>query len=387
MLDKKKKGSLNLALRVILTEEGVDFFVKNKKPLTRFTMADGRDAYGISLKSVTPATIQHMLLIGYIAKIELSRPEFVTRRSDVMDLSKLIVFGFLYNQFDEVIFEKLLASQLIRSWNRAHPQQIIDSKTRFSRSFLEKKMAENQKAIQQIRQDVARPIQGMIQRNKDLLMEEKNTQIFLCDRYLKNLRPLVWFLLARFQGETDYRDLLSEIHQQLAHFVEKARVAEYLSLMLMEFLINAENSNIRQYAERKYQGSVALDQLQFDEALRGRVLDAMTKEGENVTLLWKLGGGKNYSIGTRNRLQISIYNKESEVFALKQSVDNQMSSRVQEHSLTEFFSSTAGGGPEMGLYYLSYLSEECRKVGIRFDSLVNEDSQTGQAVVSLNLAF
>ncbi len=387
MLDKKKKGSLDLSVRIILSEAGVDFFMKNNKPLRRFKMADGRESYGISMRSISPASLQHMLLIGYISKIEMSRPEFVSSRSDVMDLSKLIVYGFLYNQFDETVFEKILASKLIQNWNRANPQNIIDSKTSFSKSFLQKKLREKQGAVQQVRSDILRPLQGAITREGGLLMEEKNTQIFLCERYLKNLRAFVWFILSRFQGEEDYRGLLREIQEELKRFVEKARIAEYLSLMLMEFLINAENSNIRQFAEKKYQGTIAPEKLQYEEEIREKVLEAMRREGENLTLLWKLGGDKNYSIGTRNRLQIMIFNQDSEVLAFKEKVDSKMDAGIQKMSLTEFFGDDSGGSSELGLYYLSYLSEECEKVDIRLDSLVNEDPATGQAVVTFNLGF
>ena len=43
------------------------------------------------------------------------------------------------------------------------------------------------------------------------------------------------------------------------------------------------------------------------------------------------------------------------------------------------------GNTELGLYYLSYLSEECQKVGVHFESLVNQMRESNLTVITLNL--
>ena len=76
----EKKSVFNLPLKLILTEAGYTFFIRKNKKLLRFRLADNLDEYGISLEDFTPGTIQRLLLIDYVSKIEISRPEFPGRK-------------------------------------------------------------------------------------------------------------------------------------------------------------------------------------------------------------------------------------------------------------------------------------------------------------------
>ena len=52
-----------------------------------------------------------------------------------MDLSKLVVYSVLYRQYDAYIFSRVLASDVIKKWNRLNPANIIDDKTRINDSL------------------------------------------------------------------------------------------------------------------------------------------------------------------------------------------------------------------------------------------------------------
>ena len=101
----------------------------------------------LRLDEFTPATIQRLLLIDYISKIEISKPEFVTSRQETMDLSKLIVYSVLYRQYDDYIFHQILSSDVIKKWNRLNPANIIDEKTHINDNFLRSVLKKNEKII------------------------------------------------------------------------------------------------------------------------------------------------------------------------------------------------------------------------------------------------
>ena len=84
-----KKFMLDLPLKIVLTDEGASHFISRKQKLLRFKLAEGVEEYGIGLSHFSPASIQNMILVDYISKIEISMPEFVSHRQDVMDLSKI----------------------------------------------------------------------------------------------------------------------------------------------------------------------------------------------------------------------------------------------------------------------------------------------------------
>src|SRR5574344_1385100 len=131
-----KKFMLELPLKIILTEDGASNFISHKKKLLRFRLADNVDEYGISLNRFSPQSVQNMILLDYISKIEISMTEFVSSRQEVMDLSKVVVYSILYKQFDREIYAAIIQCDCVRKHNRANPAHLIDEKTKISEKQL-----------------------------------------------------------------------------------------------------------------------------------------------------------------------------------------------------------------------------------------------------------
>src|SRR5574344_1253602 len=154
MCAANKKFMLDLPLKVILTEEGASHFISRKKKLLRFRLADNVEEYGISLNHFSPISIQNMILVDYISKIEISMSEFVSSRQEIMDLSKLIVYSILYKMFDRQIFSALIKCDCVRKHNRANPSQLIDEKTQIPDKQLRNVLNAKDSVIQQARKTI-----------------------------------------------------------------------------------------------------------------------------------------------------------------------------------------------------------------------------------------
>jgi hypothetical protein len=378
----------NLPLKIILTENGINFFIKHNKKLNRFKMADEVEEYGLFLDNFSPGSLQRMCLIDYINKIEIARAEFVSKRQELMDLTKLLVFGILYKQLDAAIFKKVLDSNLIKNWNRNNPSNIIDEKTNINEGYLEKILKKNEEQIQNVKRGILSPILARINNDSNLLPEEKKIKYFICEKFLNNLRPSIWFILSRFQASKDYLLLLTEIREGVLEYLEKTIIAEYLSLMVMELVINAENTNMQKFVTRVYKNSINLESLVYDQNIRQQILTEMETKNELLYLTWKIGG-KSSSISTRNKLQVILYNRESEYRSIKQSIEDKKGINLKKKSLTDFYKEAPDSlvNTELGLYYLSYLSEACEKVNVRFDSIVNQIQKSDLTVITLSLYF
>lgn len=362
----EKKTILNLPLKIILTEVGSTFFIRQNKKLLRFRLADNVDEYGISLDDFTPATVQRLLLVDYVSKIEIARPEFVSSRQEVMDLSKLIVYTMLYKQYDQHIFSQILASDVIKKWNRLNPASIIDEKTKINDAFLQNVLKKNQEAILDAKQEILGPLYTYISKNTALLPEEKNVQLLLSEKFLSNLRPFTWFIITKFNDADGYDMILRTLRTALTEYMDKAKIAEYVSLMVMELAINAENTNLRRVSNDMYKGTVDPNSVLFDPTIRKKVIAELERRKELVSIAWKLGGNST-SIGTQGKLQITLYNKDSGYSETKESIDNKKSADLKKKSLIDFYREIPEGQEDvdLGLYYLSYLSEACEKVNIK----------------------
>lgn len=385
---QEKKPFISLPLKIVLTSDGINFFIKHNKKLQRFKMADNVEEYGISLDNFSPQSIQRMILVNYISKLELSRAEFVSKRHEIMDLSKLIVYSILYKQLDDGVFRKVINSTLIKKWNRIKPNFIIDEKTKINESYLEGIITKEPGIIQDVKREILGTLFEQIKLDNNLQPDEKAIKLYTLEKYMNTLRPFTWFILTKFKGSQEYYQLVSQIRELLKEYLEKSKIAEYLSLMIMELAINAENTNLQGYIKRTYKGTIDSNEILVNINLRNRILKEIEQLNECIYISWHVGG-KTGSIGTMNRLHITIYNRESEYRELKQSVENKKIIDLKEKSLTDFYRGVPEQemNTELGLYYLSYLSEACEKVNVRFDSIVNQLRNSDLTIITLKLSF
>lgn len=384
----ERKTLLNLPLKIILTQEGSNFFIRQNKKLLKFKLADNVEEYGISLDEFTPGSVQRLLLIDYISKIEISKPEFVSSRPETMDLSKLVVYTVLYRQYDAYIFNQILSSDVIKKWNRLNAANIIDEKTHINETFLRNVLKKNEKIIFEAKQEILSPLYTFINKNTSLLPEEKNIQLLLSEKFMNNLRPFTWFIITKFRDADGFDTILRTIRSSLTEYMDKAKIAEYISLMLMELVVAAENTNLRKEVKNMYKGTVDPNTVMFDPNIRKKVIAELERKHELVYLSWKLGGG-NTSIGTQGKLQITIYNKDDQSETVRESINDKKNADLKKKSLIDFYKEIPEGEEEtnLGMYYLSYLSEACEKVNIRFESMANQFRDSDLTVITLSFIF
>lgn len=384
MGSQERKAIISLPVKIVLTDQGTTYFIKNNKRLRKFKLADNVEEYGILLDSFTPASLQRMMLIDYVSKVEISASELVKARQEIMDISKLVTYTMMYRQYDAYIFQRLLASDVIKNWNRKNPANIIDEKTRINDAFLQNVLKEKEKEVADIKRAVLAPMLGYINRNSNLLPEEKNIQILLSEKFLNTLRPFTWFIIAKFHDSDGYDALIKEIRTGLAEYMEKAKIAEYTALNVMELASNAENANLKREAKAIFKGAIDMNAVLFDPNVRRQVLESLRRKGELVSISWKLGS-RGSSIGTQGRLHVTVYNKESEYEKMKEAFDEKKNADLKKRTLLDFYKAMpeVESNTELGLYYLSYLSEACEKVNVKFEAHVSQVAGSDLTVMTM----
>ena len=383
-----KKFIIELPLKVILTEDGASNFISHNKKLMRFRLADNVDEYGISLNKFSPQSIQSMILLDYISKIEISMSEFVSSRQEVMDLSKVVVYSLLYKQFDRDVYAALIQCECVRKHNRANPSHLIDEKTKMSERQLRSILQNKETVIQQTRRSILDPIWKAIMTNPDYSDEEKNIYLLMSEKFMNRLGLMNWYIITLFHKSDGANEMFIAIRNLLSSYMEKSKVAEYISVMVMELALNNENTNIRKEARNMYQDVEDIDALIFDPEVRAKIVAELQRNHELVFISWKLGGGST-SIGKQGRLSITLYNKDDEFQEMKDNIESAKASNTNKKSLIDFYRELPEGqeGTDLGLYYLSYLDDACKKVNVKFESLVNQFSASELTVITLNFNF
>ncbi|HAC31644.1 MAG TPA: hypothetical protein DCF70_03350 [Treponema sp.] len=383
-----KKFSLNLPLKVILTEEGASHFISHKIKLLRFRLADNIEEYGVSLNPFSPQSLQNMILVNYISKIEISMSEFVSVRQEVMDLSKVVVYSVLYKQFDRQVFADLIQTDCVRKHNRANPSQLIDERTKMSENQLRAQLSQRQPIVNLAKKEILDPIWKSVMENKDYSLEEKNIYLLMTEKFLNRLSLMNWYIITKFYKTDGFSQINLAIRHLLQVYMEKSRVAEYISILVMELALNNENTNMRKEAKIMYNGIDDTDSLIYDPEVRAKIIAELKRKHEQVFISWKLGGGSS-AIGKQGRLQITLYNKDDEFQEVKENIESKASADTNKKSLIDFYRELPEGqeSTDLGLYYLSYLDDACKKVNVKFESIVNQFSSSDLTVINLVFNF
>lgn len=383
-----KKFSLNLPLKVVLTEEGASHFISHKIKLLRFRLADNVEEYGISLNPFSPQSLQNMILVNYISKIEISMSEFVSVRQEVMDLSKVVVYSLLYKQFDRQIFADFIQTDAVQKHNRKNPTQLIDERTKMSEGQLRQILASQKTTVQLAKKEILEPVWKSIMENKEYSLEEKNIYLLMTEKFLNRLSLMNWYIITKFYKTEGFSQINITVRHLLQVYMEKSRVAEYISILVMELALNNENSNMRKEAKRMFAGIDDVDALIYDPEQREKIVAELKRNHEQVFVSWKLGGGSS-AIGKQGRLQITLYNKDDEFQEVKENIESKASADTNKKSLIDFYRELPEGqeSTDLGLYYLSYLDDACKKVNVKFESIVNQFSSSDLTVINLIFNF
>lgn len=383
-----KKFTLKLPLKVILTEEGASHFISHKMKLLRFRLADNVEEYGISLNLFSPQSLQNMILVNYISKIEISMSEFVSVRQEVMDLSKVVVYSLLYKQFDRQLFADLIQTDVVQKHNRKNPTQLIDERTKLTEVQLRQILATQQQTVQLAKKEILDPVWKSIMENKEYSLEEKNIYLLMTEKFLNRLSLMNWHIITKFYRTEGFSQINIAIRHLLQVYMEKSRVAEYISILVMELALNSENTNMRKEAKRMFAGIEDVDALIYDPEQREKIVAELKRNHELVFISWKLGGGSS-AIGKQGRLQITLYNKDDEFQEVKENIESKASADTNKKSLIDFYRELPEGqeSTDLGLYYLSYLDDACKKVNVKFESIVNQFSSSDLTVINLIFNF
>ena len=210
----------------------------------------------------------------------------------------------------------------------------------------------------------------------------------MTEKFLNKLSFFNWYIIIKFYKKDGFAEMLSSIRQIIQEYMEKSKIAEYISLMVMELALNCENANMRKEAKIMYRGIEESDMVIYDPDIRTKIIAELERKHELVFISWKLGGGST-SIGKQGRLQVTLYNKDDEFQEFKENIQNKKSADLDKRSLIDFYRELPEGqeGTDLGLYYLSYLDEACKKVNVKFESLVNQFSSSDLTVINLIFNF
>jgi hypothetical protein len=385
---EQAEKTLRLPLKLALTEVAVQYFLLRNKRLGKIRLAENTEEHGLEVKAISIRNLQTMLKLGYISLIETAHSDLLSYRSEVFDLTKLLVQALLFLRFDREIMDYALKKESFVHLRRANPSLRSDSPADIKKLLTTLESKKQEQDHQMIRNFLVTTIFKQISLSRDISKEDKEERKQLCLSYLDNLGYPAWTLIALAYTEKKDRIVLLDFAGMLRNFIRKSSVAEYLSLMLIELISYIENLNMLQFINTHYDKRLTFEQLLRSPDLRQRLVAEMEKDEERTYLTWDISYNPQSTV-SRHKLTVSIFNREFGYGRVFDEINRKANVNVVEQSLHDFIRGSASPlvDAELGLNYLSYLKDACTDLGIYFVSSVHRLPKSDLAMVNCHLHF
>lgn len=359
MLVTTRGSRFTIPTRLVLTDSGTSYFLLQKRRLQRIRMIDNSVEYGLQLRDYSASVLQKLVCENMVRKLELPVEDAVKQRQAVIDYTKLLVYGLLYRNSADRARSLVAESELARKWNSAYPRSPLLPDGVFATDATAAQVAK-----------VLRAKAPVVQRLKVVLAEQVRAQFFASDyavsaqlnreeqekitttaqRFVDEIGPELWFLWLYFVNDPASQAVAASVARMLAVSLERASVADYLALMLMELMVRIRNEHDDQTTT-----TYLVTQLSYPASRHAN----------------------------RARIHLIIATEAGRFHALKTDMDNVDSK--QRSTLEQFSKAASAGEADLGMYYMSFLQEACNRFGINFESFASGDRRAG--LVNLVLTF
>ncbi|HDQ13673.1 MAG TPA: hypothetical protein ENN41_02520 [Sediminispirochaeta sp.] len=386
-----KKPTIDLPLLLTLTEEG-EFFFNQRHRTKEYMGGAGLKAEELKLHNYSAKTLQRLIYAGYVSRIDISRADFTSKRNQLMDLAKLVAYGILLKEYSYKIAKVLKESQLIIAWNRKNPTRALNIAEIANYSRRDDSQFSNMELIGSVITAVVDEIFFINSVELESYSEEEQLLLrFKAENFLEYLNPIVWVLMARERGTKVFSHTVQVIESVVWGYLSKTNIADYLSLLVLELATLAEKS-LMEYAVKTYlQGRVDMEYFIKNREDRLKVLNTLAEHKERATLSWKIQG-RHGTITDVNPFHVVLFNRTVEHENMRRELEDKKQLKTKGKGLSEFYEQLSETSPSaqdenLGLYYLTYLQEECRRQGTLFDSYVNNHDQMQLTMITLSMRF
>lgn len=345
----------DFTVKLIPSDEGANAFVKKGHHLGRISLAGGTDAIGLTLPRYDHDSIQRLAYRGYLSRVEAQSADFLHYRSEVQELSNVLGVSALRIAFGR---------DMAREVNRLSAP--LRSKPRSSEKS-------------------GSPVATM----RSLLTgmkQEKRSAVEAVASMLKGLDLRVLKAVDRLARMDSTGTVLSSFREILIRYGMRMEIPEYFALVVLELVNNLQVQTMQSFARKSGMKAEKIRQLYQDQQVREQIRQLIERQGESSAITWNLV--PHEGSGTRTtELNVTMTGSGTAMRALGSEVKEKSGLQVGERSLEEFYNELGESvfNIDLGLYYLSYLEDLCRKAGMAFSTRVRDLTGTDDRIVMLRL--
>lgn len=375
---KVPEKPLNLPGKYVLNEAGQRYCAQLRIPVRDLRTYSGDKAVGFDWKVCKLDLLRKLVVYGLITTIEISRPEFVSARHALLDLTRTILSGILYKRFRPELKRRLRqtpeAARIAEDpafiglvGDRAAMASALRRRAVWAanlRTSIEEECAARTRAA-----SPEGTCDDETQGRVSSLLDEVDDETAL--------------LLAL--GGADLVGAASDVVYSYARRLE---IAEHLCLMLMEFIQLAEKSFLTNLAERELfvrSHPEELERMLAEEAFRDRLRERAVQRNDLMLLRMDFSGTV-LDPSDPAEIRITVRNRGLIGYGSRLENLGRRSRTVKESTLEQILKADEEGGG-LGLIYHTLLREKCAAEGMGFSTSVIRNEKEDETVAKLSLTL
>jgi len=345
-----------LPIKLIPSAAGSSMFLQRGRSPTRIRLAGGSEGMGIILKEYNTSTLEQLVHRGYVSRLELESADFLQFREEVQDISHAVGVAALEAAFARDVsreIDRLQSGRRGAKYEKLEPGQ----RTVTMRSLLAG-LKGNRK--------------GTIEGGAALL---------------KSLAPdIVDVLGATIRAGLG--DELSLFRSLLTRYALRWEVPEFFALVILEIVNNLQVQTMQNFATKAGVSEEKVRTLYQQESIRKTIREKMEAQGETSAITWSfLSTSESGAEARSTQMLVTMTGRGAQMLSLKDDVEEKRQIQVGTKSLQDFYAEIKDQvfNIDLGLYYLSYLQDLCKRNNMLFDARVQHMNRGDYTIIQMKL--
>lgn len=382
---------INLSVKLFLTDIGESEAKEGGDASRVRTMEDfsGKQSSAVMGNRLFASTLKQFIINSKINQIELQRVELVSRKHEITDLTKLIVYSLLY---------RLFPNNLCRLM-----KHIGITVPRLSKAERDRLLAERGEQIRTAKQDIMKlteKVPAALEPDADSI---RRKEIRSVSRKLVEMIPAE-FYKALFVHQDKREEVYQCTETILSSFLERTKISDYLSSAFLEWVENAERANLEQafaVYQEEYQKKMGnpfpvetLDALLLEDRKYRQILTELAEKNHiSLKIAWKFGRsrlGHEQQLDDVAVVRIRLFNKGLIGDWVRSNIEKQLNLNTRGKHLGDFYDENQAQerlGSGLGLVFTSFLREECLRQHVDLFVRTRENQQKEETVMTLTMKF
>jgi hypothetical protein len=331
--------------RVILTDDGASYFFSRRQRLQRFRLINGRDEFGLQLQTYRLETLYKLVAGGLVRKLQYPVADALSQRDDVVRYLSTLANAVLSRHAAGQLSITTRKSPLMIRWSRTHPKSSLG--TPESAPAVARYLRARKDALTALRLRLTSRVRSDFLTNAERPIDPSDYQPVI-NRLIEQVSPEAWFLLVSEEGGEEMRDLFDQLAAVLVMVTARAELVDYLAIVWVELLVRLQHRS---------------DQVDSEET-------------PTAHLLAQMGTRDN---GTRELIHLMASTDTARFAALRADLDEvAQGSKPGVQTLDQFLQFATDGRGELGVYYVGFLEEACRRLGVGLQTFVQGENGEGR---------